>query len=100
MWNLHNKKIDLKIRAAVTRFARSRFLQPEAIKILNADIMSIIPYYTYANWMPEESKKPKKGEECPEKSVSLKSLQRMICRAAVKKLKLLPNTPRAVIKNK
>ena len=95
-WHLHNRKIESKVRKAVSRFVRSRFLPQEAITILNADIMSIIPYFSYANWMPTNSKK---NIDDSGKAVSLASIQRLMRKAAIRKLRLLPNTPTATIFN-
>ena len=96
-WHLHNKKIETKMRKAVSKFVRSRFQPEEAINILNADIMSIFPYFAYANWMPSKSRK---AFDDLGKTVSLASIQSLMRKAAVRKLRLLPNTPSATIFNR
>ena len=106
MWRAHNLIIDTKIRKAASRFARSRFGASEAINILNADITSVVPYFSHANWMPEGGG-PKFGglrredeeEDREPQAVSMKSMAQLLRRVAVKKLRLQPNTPTGAIFN-
>ena len=106
MWKTHNLIIEAKLRKAASRFVRSRFGPHEAINILNADITSVVPYFSYANWMPEGAPKSKRGQESTQdeedsepQAVNMKSLMQMLRKVTIKKLRLLPNTPKGAIFN-
>ena len=98
-WGLHNAKVRRKMVAAAERFRGSRFRTQHAAAILNTDIMSVMPYFAHCNWMPKDKgKRASAGAESEEAlGTDLSSLQQVVYRAAGKKLRLLPSTPRACV---
>ena len=113
-WKVHNEMLLAKLQKACSKIVKSSCKKPEVPHLINSDIVSVLPYFMYVNYMPAAARKAPaqrvEGEEDEEegqggeavlaKPVHLLQLKSEISRALQNKLKSQLNMPHYSIFNR
>ena len=51
VWHEHNESVWHKFTKALSRFSRSRVRTGEVVRLVNSDILSVLPYFFHSNFM-------------------------------------------------
>jgi len=99
IWKHHNMKLVRKFTKAIERMELSSFRQTEVVRIVNADIHSILGYFFAGNWMAMKTA-GKKKEEGDASCNTVNGLSQAVWELVSKKLKCMLCTPRGAVFNK
>ena len=105
-WGLHNQKIRSKMLKATDKMRKSKLRGSDAADLMNSDVISVMSYFCAANSMPINKRSTRRTVGGDSEGVSrisstpyLNEFKRLIYQAGYRKMKFLPNTPRATIFN-